>query len=180
MLAFFLAIYIGVCCSATPNAENEGCPDLNNHTNWETIGPNIQNIKMLQTGRAGVSCKTGYQAYLYVLKIYSDHFAVICKNGSWDVAGSVCQEKAVACPDPNNTSNETMWQHTQPFNYTRTTTRYTVQCEPGYNALGFNGYHDSIVALCDNDTWTANAVCREIVSKENYQNQTWRRLLLQK
>ncbi|XP_052244655.1 uncharacterized protein LOC127853892 isoform X3 [Dreissena polymorpha] len=124
MLAFFLAIYIGVCCSATPNAENEGCPDLNNHTNWETIGPNIQNIKMLQTGRAGVS--------------------------------------SVACPDPNNTSNETMWQHTQPFNYTRTTTRYTVQCEPGYNALGFNGYHDSIVALCDNDTWTANAVCREI------------------
>ncbi|XP_052242137.1 sushi, von Willebrand factor type A, EGF and pentraxin domain-containing protein 1-like isoform X2 [Dreissena polymorpha] len=172
MLAFFVAIYIGVCCSATPNAENEGCPDLNNHTNWETIGPNIHHINM--TGQTYVYCKPGYQGHLNPPDIYTDHFRITCKHGTWDVRGIFCQKKDVTCPVPNNNSNDSIWQHTQPFNYTKTTTRYVVKCEPGYDdgEQGSNGYRNTIVATCDNDTWTVNAKCREIEcgNPNNYTN----------
>ncbi|XP_052244791.1 uncharacterized protein LOC127853961 isoform X2 [Dreissena polymorpha] len=163
MFAILVFIYIGVFCSALSNSENEGCPDLNNHTNWETTGPYIHHIKMLSAVRAVVYCQTGYHAYLNVPKLYSDHFPIACKNGSWDVF-SICQEKSVNCPDPINNSNDTMWQHTQPFNYTRTTSRYTVKCEPGYDAgvHGGNRYTETILAACNGDQWTVNAVCREI------------------
>lgn len=75
---------------------------------------------------------------------------------------------AVNCPDPTNDLNQTIWQHTLPFNFTQTTTHYIVQCEPGYDAVvhGFNGYHDSIAATCNNEKWEVNTVCSAI-GKQN-------------
>ncbi|XP_052245042.1 sushi, von Willebrand factor type A, EGF and pentraxin domain-containing protein 1-like [Dreissena polymorpha] len=167
IIVFSVAIYIGVFCGASPNAENQGCPDLNNHANWVTIGPYIKDIQLIiNRGRATVYCQTGYLAYLKMTGIVSNHFAITCKNGVWDV-DTVCREKD--CQDPPVLQNGYI-------NATSTTYNSTVMysCYPGYTMFG-----ERSITCLDTGNWSGmlvNCVIKDCqnppILQDGYQNAT--------
>ncbi|XP_052245038.1 sushi domain-containing protein 2-like isoform X2 [Dreissena polymorpha] len=78
--------------TATSTINITGCVDLHFPEHWETIGPNIQHIKILPSpNHALVYCQPGYNAFLASQHTYSDHFQITCRDGSWK-SHSVCQK----------------------------------------------------------------------------------------
>ncbi|XP_052244079.1 complement receptor type 2-like isoform X22 [Dreissena polymorpha] len=157
MSAFLVAIYIGVFCSASSNAENNGCLDLDNHTNWQAIGPHIQEIKYVRSSnrfRASVQCEPGYQGFVLFQQKYSDRFPMDCINGSWTFA-SPCME--VVCPDiSNNDTWKTNGENIQRIEYLPSSlSTVTAHCLNGYEAISHNSSNDHFSVKCEQGVWVA-------------------------
>ncbi|XP_052242156.1 CUB and sushi domain-containing protein 1-like isoform X13 [Dreissena polymorpha] len=157
MSAFLVAIYIGVFCSASSNAENNGCLDLDNHTNWQAIGPHIQEIKYVRSSnrfRASVQCEPGYQGFVLFQQKYSNRFPMDCINGSWTFA-SPCME--VVCPDiSNNDTWKTNGENIQRIEYLPSSlSTVTAHCLNGYEAISHNSSNDHFSVKCEQGVWVA-------------------------
>ncbi|XP_052242291.1 LOW QUALITY PROTEIN: sushi domain-containing protein 2-like [Dreissena polymorpha] len=78
--------------TSTINSTVLGCVDLYYPEHWETIGPNIQHMKIQPIlNHALVYCQPGYNAFLASQHTYSDHFQITCRDGAWK-SHSICQK----------------------------------------------------------------------------------------
>ncbi|XP_052244662.1 sushi, von Willebrand factor type A, EGF and pentraxin domain-containing protein 1-like [Dreissena polymorpha] len=133
------------------------CLDLDNHTNWQAIGPHIQEIKYVRSSnrfRASVQCEPGYQGFVLFQQKYSNRFPMDCINGSWTFA-SPCME--VVCPDiSNNDTWKTNGENIQRIEYLPSSlSTVTAHCLNGYEAISHNSSNDHFSVKCEQGVWVA-------------------------